>query len=231
MRVVAYNAHGLREGTWAARLVGKLRPDVVLVQEFGTSSRLNRFAGALDMRAAAARTNPLIRTTRNAVLVRGRARLAWREVTFRGTRPLRPRGALMVRVDGEGGRYLAASIHLGLHPEERARHAGAIARVLEGVDRPVIAGGDLNERPRGEAARVIGAGLIDAWRAAGRGRGLTYPSEAPGARIDYLFVSPGARVEQARVVEGADAGRASDHLPLLVEVELPEPVTYGVAGS
>ncbi len=64
--------------------------------------------------------------------------------------------------------------------------------------------------------------LRDAWLLAGDVDGDTYPAREPEARIDYLFVSPEVSALKVIVPPGPDARQASDHLPLVAELEIPE---------
>jgi endonuclease/exonuclease/phosphatase family metal-dependent hydrolase len=70
---------------------------------------------------------------------------------------------------------------------------------------------------------VRDAGYIDAFRALHPSDpGLTLPSTAPQVRLDYLFV-PSAyltRVTCCEVVRAETAQQASDHLPLLSEIQV-----------
>lgn len=51
---------------------------------------------------------------------------------------------------------------------------------------------------------------------------FTFPSHAPNRKLDYLLVSPAFDVMSARV--GHEAGKVSDHLPLVIEARLrPRP--------
>ena len=59
------------------------------------------------------------------------------------------------------------------------------------------------------------------WRFWTSGQGLTHPATAPRRRIDQVWVSPGVSVTSARVL---DAEGASDHLPLVVDLEVPSGV-------
>jgi endonuclease/exonuclease/phosphatase family metal-dependent hydrolase len=113
----------------------------------------------------------------------------------------------------------AAALHLGLSPGERREHARAIADRVRSFRQPVVLGGDLNEGPGEPASAWLADRLWDAFAVAGEGEGRTFPADDPQARIDYLFVTDGVGVAAAQVVAGADA--ASDHLPLLVDLELP----------
>ena len=54
------------------------------------------------------------------------------------------------------------------------------------------------------------------WRFWQRDEGRTHPSHAPHRRIDQVWVSPGVTVAAAQVL---DAEGASDHLPLMVDLE------------
>jgi exodeoxyribonuclease III len=69
------------------------------------------------------------------------------------------------------------------------------------------------------------AGLVDLYP--GSGRAETVPTglggaEFSGMRLDYLFGTPAvaARLRSYRVVEGGEVDKASDHHPVLVELDL-----------
>jgi endonuclease/exonuclease/phosphatase family metal-dependent hydrolase len=75
-------------------------------------------------------------------------------------------------------------------------------------------------------ATVRAAGLTDALPA--HARGHTVPTRLPrphatqGARlrIDYVFVSPELSLTRAAIVRDPAADRASDHYPMMAELEL-----------
>jgi endonuclease/exonuclease/phosphatase family metal-dependent hydrolase len=73
-------------------------------------------------------------------------------------------------------------------------------------------------------AAVAGAGFTDAYRAANAGfAGLTLPSGAPVIRLDYLMLdeSLAGRLVACRTGEpGPVAALASDHLPVIAELDL-----------
>jgi len=222
LRVLVYNVWGFRLGAGrAAEAVAEHEPDLVMVQECGSRRRLRAFAGELGMQAVSTRLLPLVRQVRNAVLVRA----PWRVVSFRLHRFERsqrfyPRGALVAVVGRAGYRVAAPSIHLGLAPAERIRHAHELADLALGMAEPVLIGGDVNEGPDGKAASWLAARFWDAWATAGEGRGETFPSGDPTARIDYLFTSAQFRIERATVVDTPQTRAASDHLPLLADLAL-----------
>jgi endonuclease/exonuclease/phosphatase family metal-dependent hydrolase len=245
LRVLVYNVKGFRFGVdRVAAVLGEHEPDVAMLNECGTGRKLGRLARAAEMDAAAPRLWPLIRTVRNAVLVRPPWRLvAFHLHRFERSKPFHPRGALVAQVGRTGFRVSALSVHLGLSPQERRRHAEELTDLTLALPGPFLVGGDLNEGPEGKSAGWIAARMWDAWAAGGgtgasgasasRGSGLrtsdsrssggaTYPSELPTARIDYLFASEHFYVLDAEVPDGPDAREASDHLPLVVDVELRE---------
>jgi len=52
-------------------------------------------------------------------------------------------------------------------------------------------------------------------------RGFTLPAPDPHVRLDYVFVPEHCRdrVKAADVVRSAEAARASDHLPVVADLE------------
>src|SRR5205823_10748619 len=130
------------------------------------------------------------------------------------------RGLVAAHLRSAAGRVTAASAHLGLSARERARHAREATDLLAGIDGPILLGCDLNEGPEGTAARWMADRLFDVW--AGREGGETFPAGDPTARIDYLFVSEGVGAVGAWVASGPGATRASDHRPVLADVDLGE---------
>ncbi|HEX6261381.1 MAG TPA: endonuclease/exonuclease/phosphatase family protein [Actinomycetota bacterium] len=220
LRVVVWNAHGLRAGVAAAaEALARLRPDLVMLNEVGWSGwRLARLARALDARAASG-LRRLRWSVTNAVLVLPPWRLL-RTRTIRLPGRSRPhRGVVASLIGRSGYRLTAASVHLGLSDPERREHARDLTdRILPELRPPVLLGGDLNEPPEGPAARWMAERLWDAFAQAGQGPGETFPARDPRARIDYLLVPEGVTV--ARAFVDRDAAEASDHLPLVVDLEL-----------
>jgi endonuclease/exonuclease/phosphatase family metal-dependent hydrolase len=222
LRVLVYNVRGFRSGAdQVAAAVAKHAPDLAMVQECGSRRRLRKFARTMEMEAVSTRLWPLLRQVRNAVLVRP----PWRVVSFRLHRfersaPFHPRGALIAVVGRAGYRVSALSAHLGLIPGERIRHAHELTDLVRAIDHPVLIGGDLNEGADERAASWIADRFWDAFSKAGSGPGETFPSADPTARIDYLFASEQFGITRAIVLDTAGTRAASDHLPLLVDLEL-----------
>ena len=89
--------------------------------------------------------------------------------------------------------------------------------------------GDFNARPDAPELAALRGRFTDSWELpperddqAGwrfwqRDEGRTHPSHAPHRRIDQVWISPGVSVKAAHVL---DADGASDHLPLMVDLEV-----------
>jgi len=225
LRVLLYNVHGFRAGIGrVAAVVARYEPDVVFLNETGGRWRLRRFARSLGMQAAADPLSPLHRRVKDAVLVRPPWRLrAHRLERLEPSEWFLPRGALVAEVRRDGHACTAIATHLGLRPAERIRHARELVGLVERAELPVIVGGDLNERPDGRAFSMLADRLWDAWLLGGDAAGETFPAAGATARIDALFVSEGVRVERALVPAYEEVRSASDHLPVVAELTLPEP--------
>ena len=218
LRVVSYNVHGLRDDR--AALVGTVRdlaPDVLVVQEaprrFRWRHKCAALADDLGMVVAAGGLPSL----GNLLLVS--LRVAVHE-TWCMRYPLTPgrhlRGAAFARGSVRGGSFTVSGSHLATDPAERPVQAALWKQELARIEGPVIAAADLNEGPGGGAWRTVEDGLTT--YADGP---HTFPASLPNRRIDGVFVSPGVAIEKYEIVETERARRASDHLPVVVDVKLP----------
>lgn len=223
--MVAYNVHGFRDGfERIVRVVARFEPDLLLLNETGGRMRLRRFARRVGMESAADPWSPFSRRVKNAVLARPPWRiLRHRLLRFDDSARSTPRGALIASLGRSGYRLWAASVHLGLRPVERRRHAEELSDALRGLEGAVVVAGDLNETPERRAAAFLAERFWDAWLLGGDAAGETFPSSDPTARIDYVFVSEGVRVERVLVPADEDARLGSDHRPVVAELTLPEP--------
>jgi endonuclease/exonuclease/phosphatase family metal-dependent hydrolase len=222
LRVVSYNVHGLRDdlGTLGS-VVRELAPDVLVVQESPRRLRWRARCADLAHRCGlvyAAGGGPALG---NLILVSLRVAVprAW-ALRY----PLVPgrhmRGAVFARCVVSGAPLTVAGTHLGLVAEERLDQARRLRDALAGVDGPTVLAGDFNEAADGPARRLLGEGRVDA---AGTDDTATYPAAGggvAGARIDALLVHPAVTVGGYRVVSSAATARASDHLPVVVDLSL-----------
>ena len=123
-------------------------------------------------------------------------------------------GALMVV---EGGPVRVYCTHLQHNSaEERSAQVRALLGLIARRDGPAVLAGDFNAQPQQEELRPLMRAMTDAWTSVSVEPGYTIPSTGPAKRIDYVFGSGGVRVVDARVV----GTRASDHLPVVVTLEL-----------
>jgi endonuclease/exonuclease/phosphatase family metal-dependent hydrolase len=83
---------------------------------------------------------------------------------------------------------------------------------------PVILAVDLNETADGDSWRLLADGLIDA---AGTTPDSTFPAVHPVERLDAIMLDPRIVVRGYQVGSGPAARRASDHRPVLAELDLP----------
>ncbi len=217
--MASYNVRSFRGGADAVTSVlREAEPDVACLQECGPRSVLRGVAADSGMEWAS--SHRAFHHVRNAVLHRPewrRSAVTVRDLSREGS--TRRRGLVVVRLSKAGVRLTAASFHLGLAPGERERHARELTDLLAGTPGPVILAGDLNEEPGDPAARWIAERYYDAFARAGEGPGATFPSKAPTARIDYVFVSEHLTPLRAWTVGGSVARGASDHRPVVADVE------------
>ena len=140
---------------------------------------------------------------------------------------LEPRGALWVTVDVGGTPVQIINTHLGLIPQEQKRQAVALLgeqwMAHEAWKAPGILLGDFNATPYSATYRLLRAALRDAqtptatWRQTPT---ATFPSNFPFMRIDHVFLTKGLETVGVSSPYGALARAASDHLPLVVDLEI-----------
>ncbi len=113
--------------------------------------------------------------------------------------------------------------HLGLNRHERRAQAEALlgpAFLGDPACRdPVVLLGDFNALPGSRTHRRLAARLPDAHGTRAWTR-PTFPARLPLLRIDHVFVSRGVPVRQVRPLGGRLARVASDHLPLVADLDL-----------
>jgi len=86
---------------------------------------------------------------------------------------------------------------------------------------PVIFCGDLNARPRSSVCQKLRQRLIDVQLPSKNHKPLpTFHNRLPISRIDHIFVSPEITVLKAMVPDSKLAKIASDHRPLIADLEL-----------
>jgi len=240
-RVVTWNIHkgigGLDRLYRIERVAGalaELGPDIALLQEVASDlprarhhQQLELLGAVLDMRHAV--YSPQHRFSRggygNAVLSRWPLEaLADVDLTI-GTR--KKRGALLararLRLGHQARSVVVCCLHLGLAGSERGRQLEQFlaSKPFRGLHRrtPVVVGGDLND-----LWGTLGPRFLEpaGFRRAGR-LVSTFPAWLPVRPLDGLFVRGDAVAVHATVSRSSLAESASDHLPLVVDLELVGP--------
>jgi endonuclease/exonuclease/phosphatase family metal-dependent hydrolase len=237
LRLVSWNVHGCvgTDGRFApertAAVLGSLRPDVVLLQEVGDSRGIHppvdqaqSLASALGLTCALGITLPREpHGYGNATLTR--LPVLDSEIWDLSVRGREPRCCLRVVVGHDGFRLTTVNVHLGLGLSERKRQLNILISrggALDGVDGPLVMGGDFNDFPAGRVSRALSSRYLDV--ACRR----TFPSAWPLLRLDRVYALA-LGVASASTVRSAEARAASDHLPLVVDLDVPEAPSSGVA--
>ena len=241
LRVMTYNVHGCvgmdgkLDADRIARVIARARPDVVALQELDVgrarSHRLDQahlIASHLEMEF---HFHPVIHLEEERY---GDAILTHLPLRLVKSGPLpglvdkpeiEPRGVLWVAVDLHGQEMQILNTHLGLLPRERMAQVEALLGrdwlAHEQCEGPLILCGDFNAPPSSSVCRRLRGRLDDVQVQARdhRPKG-TFSGRFPTLRIDHIFVSPGLEVIDIDVPGSELARIASDHLPLLAEIQI-----------
>lgn len=230
-----------------AATLRRWRPDVVAFQE--VSLLEGRDQARIVAEAAGYAHVHYDRAWRGAGREEGLAVVSDLPLTPLAATPLptaaRDQARLLQRVGLELERrtVVIANTHLAWrrrHTNVRARQAARIRDVLAATEAQRLLVGDLNDVVASTALHVLttappdGAGLVDAFRAAGCPDRATVSLRNPhargavlrvGRRVDHVLVDRSLRVSHAEVVlTGRDAPVVSDHFGVLATVD-PAPGT------
>jgi len=237
VRVMSWNVHAMRgtdgraDPERIAHVIAELAPDVAGLQEVGTPLRAGDpsdpaqvLGGLTGMRAAFGPTmhHRLGFAYGNAVLARHPI-IAIRNYDL-SVSGREPRGCVRADVEVGGVRVHFFAAHLGLHWRERRRQAALLlsADILRdaALAHPLVLVGDFNSfSNRLAVPRWLRRQLVDCAVAA-RNEAPTFPSRFPLLRLDHCYVDAAFRVVSVDVVRTPLARRASDHLPVVVELEV-----------
>lgn len=235
VRLMTYNVHGCmgRDGkispTRIARIIARHDPDVVCLQELDTDEAVHQ-AEAISRKLAMTfhYFSSLKKERRgNAVLSRFPVRLVKSGPLPRlaNTRLLEPRGAIWVEIDAHGRKIQLFNTHLSLSSHEALRQAQTImgpewVGAVEDQDRVIVCG-DFNAEPLSRVCARIGPCLKNVQAELKDHRALnTLPSYFPMRMVDHVFTGPGLRARKIEVPRTELERVSSDHLPLIVELEI-----------
>jgi endonuclease/exonuclease/phosphatase family metal-dependent hydrolase len=129
-----------------------------------------------------------------------------------------PRGALEATLGRDTQELRVIATHLGLRAAERSEQLSRLMEIVKAApELPTVLAGDFNmTRGRARELRAHAAHL-------GKHDVLaTFPSIAPVLPLDRIFALHGASIVDVAVHRSRRARVASDHLPLIATIELPD---------
>ncbi len=135
------------------------------------------------------------------------------------------RGMMLLMLDVKGEEIVVINTHFDHRPNDTDRVAAAeelLRRWEPYKNHPTILCGDLNDDPNSRTMSILATAFEETLQP---GEGATYPSAQPTQKKDYVLLSKhaiaqGWRAVSARVIPTD----ASDHLPVLVELQLSSAV-------
>jgi endonuclease/exonuclease/phosphatase family metal-dependent hydrolase len=244
LRLVSWNIHGgigsdgRRDLGRIAASLEEMRCDVAALQEVGDPHRQARDAEVADHATWLGRRLGWFVAYGPNLIVRGRpygnAVLSRYPIVRAHNYDLsvprhEPRGCLRADLELPGGRSLHLfDLHLGLSGGERRKQAAMLfsADLLRdtALAAPLVVCGDFNmwSPLPGPILKLLRSALRDAAAVAGVRR-PTWPAGLPLLRLDRAYVDAAVQVLSCGVVNDGEARRASDHLPLWVELEIRAP--------
>lgn len=228
LRVATYNVHGCvgRDGRHdpqrVASVITELNVDVAALQEFTypldveLETRTPVVLTSLDNYHCA--LGPTRRTSRfcfgNVLLTRHPIRHVHRLDLSIERRE--PRGALAATIDVGDFEVHILAAHLGLRVSERRFQVQQLLKYLDEVkDTPLVVLGDFNDwLPGRSVVHVLDKKL-------GRPpRPASFPVSRPVLRLDRIWVSPLTALHRIATHTSEEARMASDHLPVVAEIDL-----------
>jgi len=125
-----------------------------------------------------------------------------------------PRGAIDVILDVHGEPVRVIVTHLGLKAAERRRQVGQLLDTIRGYGDKLLMLGDFNEwAPFSRGFRQLNRHFGQVQRL------KTFPSRFPIFSLDQIWVKPCSAKVDLRAHISPGSKMASDHLPLLAEVD------------
>ncbi|MCV6825594.1 MULTISPECIES: endonuclease/exonuclease/phosphatase family protein [Halocynthiibacter] len=231
MRIVSYNIRKSVGLDWKRKperilaVLEEMQPDIVVGQE--VDKRLGSRQGTLplgmltsDLKYRFADVATRVKSHGwhgNAILFRPDVVVT--EVERIELPSLEPRGAVSVFFEtASGQKFHVVGVHLALHRIMRVKQALAILKYLKRCPRiPTIIAGDFNEwRKLGAASRIF-APTLDVITP-----GPSFHTSLPTAPLDRFVVTSDVQVTNTGVHRSELSNRASDHLPIFMDFDLPK---------
>lgn len=223
LRVLTYNVRSLRDDAAAvSRVIRDARPDVACIQEAPRFFRWRSKCAALARRSGMVIVTGGRDAGANLVLsTLGVDVVAARDVLLSKNRGYHQRGVAMARLRHGGTEFAIVGTHLDgqSQPHQIGELHRALTAFAPGV--PAIVAGDINATPTTPGWQELASRGSDAFAVAGTGDGFTSNVTKLTRRIDGIFVDAGVTVHSVTTIDTPDVRIASDHLPVLAELELP----------
>ena len=227
LRIVSWNirkAVGLdwrRKPERVLRVIERLEPDIVLLQESDKRLPPRPPALPLDLVRLSGWTSidadpdtPSIGHHGNAILLRPYLQLkTLKALDLPG---LEPRGAVLATVTGPGIRLSVGGLHLGLRRRDRLIQMAHVLDAAQEFSGPIILGGDLNEWHKTKGLLPPGSSWTEI------APGPSFHASAPHFKLDRFVIHGAVSVASHGVASKQSAERASDHLPIWIDVELDD---------
>ncbi|MFT6408439.1 MAG: endonuclease/exonuclease/phosphatase family metal-dependent hydrolase [Arenicella sp.] len=243
-RVMTYNVHSCTgmDGRISPRRIARINamydPDIVALQELeansGSSSHIDQavaIAGELNMNLE---FHPVKQLEQghfgNAILSKHPMRLLDASPLSANPKRNRPnikpldqaRGVMEVEVDYRGKTFTMINTHLGLTAEERKQQVVDLlaAPRFTSEKKAMILCGDFNATRAHHTHRSISKVMKDVEVIfENKKRKKTFPAKFPALRIDHIFVANEVSVRDVMVPSNQLTKVASDHLPLIADIE------------
>lgn len=221
MRLASYNirkAVGLdwrRDPGRICDVLAEIDADIVVLQEadkrIGARQGvlpLDRLSQELGYRLADVAIRPKSHGWHgNALLVRERLSIA--ETRRIDLPSVEPRGAVSARLSDPALEVIG--VHLGLNSATRRRQLAVLGDHVRAARHPAVIAGDFNEWRRG-SDHVEELGLVIE-------PGASFHASVPVAALDKFVLCGPVRPVSFHVHRSALSARASDHLPVVLEIE------------
>ncbi len=236
MRIVSYNIHkgiGGRDRLYRFErimaVIEHLQPDVVCLQEVDHNVRRTRYddqpkllAERLNSQQALYQHNVKLKEGGYGNLILSAWPLASKHQVSLRLASKKPRGAQIVVIDTPEGPFHLVNWHLGLAERERrwqANHLLTHSLFREGAELPTLVIGDYNDwRNQLKHESFVHHGFSQITNPPSRFR--SFPAYLPLGSLDKAFYRGGLRVDRAFIAHSPLSRRASDHLPLVIDVSI-----------
>lgn len=227
LRILSYNIkHGYgMDGkvdlSRSARLIKKLNPDLVALQEIDKlterTRKVDQTAELGRMTEMHAEFGPFFDFQGGeygmAILSKNKPSRVQNHRLPDGQEPRTALAITIAPIKG-GPEIVFAGIHFYATQEERLAQAKHLLEILKTETRPVIFAGDYNSRPDSDVMKLF----ADEWTIPDKGKdNLTIPSDKPRSEIDFIMFRnfDGWKVDKIDVLEEP---LVSDHRPVLLEL-------------